>query len=265
MLPPGVKEPFAAATVMPRKKDVEGNWTERRVCGDYRPHNDKTVPDKYPMPIAAELFADLGGNARFSTLDLRMGYHQIRIRVGNQNKLAFWGHDDIYMPLRTPFGPKNAPALFQRLMDRELRQLREVARAFIDDTIVHLRGFEAHLEALRAVFEQLRKYNIMVHPKKIRILFPEIPFLGHLVNPVGLKPQEVKVAAIQRIPYLTSVTALKQLLGIINYYRRFLKGCSVIARPLNNLLKKDVEFPGGAAGGVQDGDRPAESDAVRGA
>src|SRR3569833_1878423 len=169
------------------------------------------------------------------------------------------------MPLRTPFGPKNAPALFQRLMDRVLRQLREVARAFIDDTIVHSRGFEAHLEALCAVFEQLRKYNIKVHPKKIRILFPEIPFLGHLVNPVGLKPQEVKVAAIQRIPYPTSVTALKQLLGIINYYRRFLKGCSVIARPLNNLLKKDVEFPGGAAGGVQDGDRPAESDAVRGA
>ncbi|GAQ91134.1 putative transposon-encoded protein with retrovirus polyprotein and reverse transcriptase domain [Klebsormidium nitens] len=233
------------------------------------------------MPVADELFDDLGGSDCFSTLDLRMGYHQIRIREGDQWKLAFWGHDDIYMPLRTPFGPKNAPALFQRLMDRVLRQLREVARAFIDDTIVHSRGFEEHLEALRAVFEQLRKYNIKVHPKKIRILFPEIPFLGHLVNPVGLKPQELKprkynikvhpkkirilfpeipflgnlvnpvglkpqelkVAAIQRIPYPTSVTALKQLLGIINYYRRFLKGCSVVARPLNNLLKKDVEFP----------------------
>jgi hypothetical protein len=91
---------------MPRKKDAEGNWTERRVCGDYRPHNYKTVPDKYPMPIADELFDDLGGSDRFSSLDLRMGYHQIRIREGDQYKLTFWGHDDIYMPLRTPYGPR---------------------------------------------------------------------------------------------------------------------------------------------------------------
>jgi hypothetical protein len=220
-LPPGVNHPFVAQTVMPRKKDAEGNWTERRVCGDYRPHNDKTVPDKYPMPIADKLFDDLGGSDRFSTLDLRMGYHQIRIRKGDQYKLAFWGHDDIYMPLRTPFGPKNAPALFQRLMNEVLRELRAVARAFIDDTIVHIKGFQAHLAALRAVFEKLRLYNIKVHPKKICILFPEIAFLGHMVHPIGLKPQEVKVAAIMQIPYPTSVTALKQLMGIINYYRKY--------------------------------------------
>jgi hypothetical protein len=67
-LPPEVNHPFVAQTVMPRKKDAEGNWTERRVCGDYRPHNDKTMPDKYPMPIADELFDDLGGSDRFSTL-----------------------------------------------------------------------------------------------------------------------------------------------------------------------------------------------------
>ena len=242
-LPPGVKEPNCAPTVMPRKKDAEGNWTERRICGDYRRHNDKTVPDKYPMPVADELFDDLGGSDCFSTLDLRMGYHQIRIRDGDQWKLAFWGHDDIYMPLRTPFGPKNAPALFQRLMDRVLRELREWVRAFIDDTIIHTKGFAKHMEAFRATLTQLRKYNIKVHPKKIRILFPEIPFLGHMVNPVGLKPQELKVAAIQRIPYPTNVTALKQLLGIIGYYRRFLQGCSTVARPLNDLLKKDVDFP----------------------
>jgi putative transposase len=147
------------------------------------------------------------------------------------------------MPLRLPFGPKNGPAVFQRLMDEVLRHLREVARAFIDDTIVHTKGLQAHLVALRAVLEQLRRYNINVHPKKIRILFPEVAFLGHMVNPIGLKPQELKVAAIQRIPYPTSVTAMKQLLGIINYYRKFLKDCSQIARPLNDLLKKGIDFP----------------------
>jgi hypothetical protein len=227
---------------MPRKKELEGNWTETRICGDYGPHKEKTVPDRYPMPVADELFNDLGGSDCFSTLDLRMGYHQIRIREGDQYKLAFWGHDDLYMPLRLPFGPKNGPAVFQRLMDEVLRHLREVARAVIDDTIVHTKGFQAHLEALRAVLEQLRRYNIKVHPKKIRILFPKVAFLGHMVNPIGLKPQKLKVAAIQRIPYPTSVTAMKQLLGIINYYRKFLKDCSQIPRPLNDLLKKGIDF-----------------------
>jgi putative transposase len=229
---------------MPRKKDVEGNWTETRICArDYRPHNEKTVPDTYPMPVADELFDDLGGSDCFSTLDLRMGYHQIWIRDRDQYKLAFWGHDDLYMPLHLPFGPKNGPAVFQRLMDEVLRPLREVTRAFIDDTIVHTKGFQAHLVALRAVLEQLRRYNIKVHPKKIRILFPAVAFLGLMVNPIGLKPQELKVAAIQRIPYPTSVTAMKQLLGIINYYRKFLRDCSQIAPPLNDLLMKGIDFP----------------------
>jgi hypothetical protein len=147
------------------------------------------------------------------------------------------------MPLRTPFGPKNAPALFQRLMDEVLGELRAVPRAFIENNIVHTKGFQAHLAALRAVFKKLRLYKIKVHPKKIRILFQEIAYSGHIMNPIGLKPQEVRVAAIMRIPYPTSITALKQLMGIINYYRKFLKGCSMIARPLNDLLKKDVDFP----------------------
>jgi hypothetical protein len=242
-LPEGVTHPNATPVVMPKKKDVEGDWTETRICGDYRSHNKKTVPDKYPMPVADELFDDLGGSDCFSTLDLRMGYHQIRIREGDRYKLAFWGYDDPYMRLRLPFGPKKGPTVFQRLMDKVLRHLKEVARAFIDDTIVHTKRLQAHLVALRALVVQLRRCNIKVHLKKIRILFPEVAFLGHMVNPIGLKPQESKVAAIQRIPYPTSVTAMKQLIGIINYYRKFLKDCNQIARPLNDLLKKGIDFP----------------------
>jgi hypothetical protein len=116
------------------------------------------------------------------------------------------------MPMRTPFGSKNAPALFQRLMDEFVRELRAVARTFIDNTIVHTKGFQAHMAALPAVFEKLRLYKIKVHPKKIRIRFLEIAFSRQMVNPIHLKPQEVKVAAIMRIPYPTSVTALKHFL-----------------------------------------------------
>ena len=173
----------------------------------------------------------------------QMGYHQIRIRPGDEWKLAFWGHDDIYMPLRTPLWTQERAGVIPAAYGPSSQGVARSSTSLYRRYDCPLEGFVNHLKALTAVFIQLRKYNIKVHPKKIRILFPEIPFLGHLVNPIGLKPQEVKVAAIKRIPYPTNVTALKQLLGIINYYRRFLKGCSVIARPLNDLLKKDVEFP----------------------
>jgi hypothetical protein len=105
-LPPGVKHPFVAQTVMPQKKDAEGNWTKRRVCGDYRPHNDKTVPDKYVMPIADEWFDDLGGRDRFSTLDLRMGYHQIQIREGISTSWRFGATTTSTCPCAPPSVPR---------------------------------------------------------------------------------------------------------------------------------------------------------------
>jgi hypothetical protein len=157
---------------------LDGAARLRGLPATQRQNNARQVPH---ADCRRELFDNLGESDRFSTLDLRMGYHQIRIREGDQYNLAFWGHDDIYMPLRTPFGPENAPALFQRLMDEVLRELRAVARAFIDNTIVHTKGFQAHMAALRAMFEKLRLYVMKVHPKKIRILFPEIAFLGHMV------------------------------------------------------------------------------------
>jgi putative transposase len=119
---------YASATVMPTKKDVHGNYTDRWMCGDYHPINRQTKSDKYAMPTPKEIF-DVVGHARvLSTLDLRAGYHQLLIREEDRAKIAFWGinshnKDYLYQWKFLPFGLKNTPAEFERVMDRILAGL----------------------------------------------------------------------------------------------------------------------------------------------
>jgi hypothetical protein len=114
---------YASATVMPSKKDIYGNWTKKRMCGDYRRINKFTKSDHYAMPILEENFEAIGHTKVFSTLDLRSRYHQIRLREEDKEKTAFWdidkdGKDQLFQWKFLPFGLKNAPAEFQRVMDQ---------------------------------------------------------------------------------------------------------------------------------------------------
>ena len=143
---------YACATVMPAKKDILGNWTEKRMCGDYRPVNKKTKSDRYPMPTPEELFDAVGKARVFSTLDLRSGYHQLPLREEDRVKTAFWGIDDdgrdmLFHWKFLPFGLKNAPAEFQRVMDQVLKGL-PFARCYIDDVIIFSDTPEEHVKHL---------------------------------------------------------------------------------------------------------------------
>jgi len=139
---------YASATIMPAKKDVHGNYTDRRMCGDYRPINWQTKSDKYAMPTLEEIF-DVVGHARvFSTLDLRAGYHQLPIQEEDKVKTAFWGvnshgKDCLYQWKFLPFGLKNAPTEFQRVMDRILAGL-DFVRCYIDDIVVYSDTVKEH-------------------------------------------------------------------------------------------------------------------------
>jgi hypothetical protein len=242
-LPPGVNHPFVAQTVMPnkegRQRELDGAARLRGLPATQRQDSAGQVPD---------------ANCRRAVR--RSGGERPLLHAGPQDGVPpdpDQGGGPVQAGVLGPRRHLHAPAHPLRSQERAGAVPAADGRGPLGtagtgagvhrNTIVHTKVFQAHLAALRAVFEKLRLYNIKVHPKKICILFPEIAFLWHMVNPIGLKPQEVKVAAIMRIPYPTSVTALKQLMGIINYYRKFLKGCSMIARPLNDLLKKDVDFP----------------------
>ena len=180
---------YALATVMPAKKDVHGNYTDRRMCGDYRPINRQTKADRYAMPTPEEIF-DVVGHARiFSTLDLRVGCHQLPIRVSDKAKTTFWGvnshgKDCLYQWRFLPFGLKNAPAEFQRVMDRILAGL-DFVRCYIDDILVFSNTVGEHEIHLQIVFERLKAHGLRLHPGKCKFFHEDVEYLGHVIYPCG--------------------------------------------------------------------------------
>ena len=151
---------YACANVMLAKKDILGNWTKKRMCGDYQPVNKKTKSDRYPMPTPEELFNAVGKARVFSTLDLRSRYHQLPLRVEDQVKTSFWGMDDygkdsLFHWKFLPLGLKNVPVEFQCMMDQVLKGL-PFARCYIDDVIIFSGSPLKHVRHLQQVFERLR-------------------------------------------------------------------------------------------------------------
>jgi site-specific DNA-cytosine methylase len=229
---------FASPTVLPPKKDSEGKTVDWRMCGDYRELNAATISDKYPMPTPEEIFDALAGATLFSTLDLRQGFHQIKIEPSHRCRTAFWAGSKLYEWLYMPFGLKNAPAKFQRCMDEALRGVN-CARCYIDDVIIFSRSFEEHLEHIQLVFNALRKAGLTCHPGKCLFGVDFVMYLGHEVRPGTLGPQIAKVAALDALPIPKNISDLRTFLGLASYYRKFIPGFSTIAQPLNSLLRKE--------------------------
>jgi hypothetical protein len=196
---------WAAPVTMPPKKDENGNWTLKRPCVDYRALNSRTPTDHYPLPTPEEIFDALADSTVFTTLDLRMGYHQIRIAEEDCCKTAFWCLDGLHEWTVVPFGLKNAPPFFQRVMDQTLVREKHCARCFIDDVIIFSRDLEYHKQHLRQVLGRLREKGVKCHPSKMRVGFPDVDYLGHKVVPSGTAPMTVKVEAIVKMPPPTNV------------------------------------------------------------
>jgi hypothetical protein len=161
---------YASATVMLSKKDIYGNWTEKRMCRDYRRINKFTKSDRYAMPTPEENFEAIGHAKVFSTLDLRSRYHQIGLREEDKEKTAFWRIDtddkDRLCQWRfLPFGLKNAPAEFQRVIDRIFSGL-EFVKCYIDDIMVFSISEKKHRAHLIEVFVRLRLHGLKLHPDK---------------------------------------------------------------------------------------------------
>jgi hypothetical protein len=222
---------------MPLKKDEHGNWTAKRPCGDYRPVNRVSLTDHYQLPTPEEIFDALYGSTWFTTLDLRWGYHQVKVAEEDCCKTAFWGPDGLYEWVVMPFGLKNAPAFFQRIINSTLRACRDFARCYIDDVIVYSKSFEEHFTHLRATFARICKKGVKLHPKKLKLAMPSVPYLGHEIVSNRTAPQQAKVDAIVNMPAPHGVTELRDILGSVNYYRKFIKKCSHICAPLHRLLQ----------------------------
>ena len=235
---------FASPTVLPPKKNELGEIVDWRMCGDYRELNLITLTDPYPLPTPEEIFDCLGGARYFSILDLRQGFHQIPIEPTHCHRTAFWGGSDLYEWIYMPFGVKNAPAKFQRVMDEVLKGIH-FARCYIDDVIIFSTSFEDHLKHVGEVLRTLRKAGLKCHPGKSTFAVQEVLYLGHWIKPNTLMPFAAKVEAIDKMPPPTNVSELRTFLGLASYYRKFIPNFSTKAYPLNQLLRNDVPWAWG--------------------
>jgi len=216
---------WGAPVLFAKKKDGA-----LRLCIDYRKLNRATVKNKYPMPRIDDLFDQLKGSRCFSKIDLRSGYHQLRVREEDIPKTAFrtrYGH---YEFLVMPFGLTNAPAIFMDLMNRIFREfLDRFVVVFVDDILIYSPSEEEHEEHLRVVLELLRAHRLYAKFGKCEFWLGEVKFLGHVVSGEGVSVDTSKVEAVQDWAQPKSVFEIRSFLGLAGYYRRFVKDFSRLA------------------------------------
>jgi hypothetical protein len=232
------KSPYGAPILFVKKKDGT-----LRMCIDYRALNKITIKNKYPLPRIDEMLDRLRGAKIFTKIDLRSGYHQVRIHADDIEKTGFntrYGH---YEYLVLPFGLTNAPATFMHLMNSVFADFLDVfVIVFLDDILIFSRSVEEHTEHVRKVLQRLREHQLYANTKKCDFFQESITFLGHVVSGEGISMEPAKVKAIRDWPVLQSVEDVRSFLGLAGYYRRFVHSFSHIAAPLSNLLRNQVLF-----------------------
>ncbi|XP_058816748.1 uncharacterized protein LOC131680031 [Topomyia yanbarensis] len=195
----------APVWVVPKKPDASGEKKFRMVI-DYRKVNEKTIPDKYPMPEIGYVLDQLKGQKYFTTLDLASGFHQIKMREKDIEKTAFAINNGKYEFTRMPFGLKNAPAIFQRAIDDVLRDhIGKICYVYIDDVIVFGKTLNEHLKNLKIILETRNNANLKIQLDKCEFLHSEIEFLGFVIGAEGIKPNTKKIEVINRLLLLLCI------------------------------------------------------------
>ena len=230
--------PWGAPVLFVKKKD-----DTLRMCIDYRGLNKVTIRNRYPLPRIDDLFDQLEGARVFSKIDLRTGYHQLRVRASDIPKTAFLTRYGSFEFLVMPFGLTNAPAVFMDLMNRVFRPfLDQFVIVFIDDILIYSRSEVEHEEHLRLVLQMLRDHQLFAKFTKCEFWLPEVRFLGHVISGDGIAVDPAKVEAVLDWEQPASVTEIRSFLGLAGYYRKFIQDFSRIATPLTHLTKKGVQF-----------------------
>ncbi|GBN46857.1 Retrovirus-related Pol polyprotein from transposon opus, partial [Araneus ventricosus] len=232
------ESPYASPVVLVPKPNGR-----MRLCVDFRKLNATTIADTYPLPRMDDLLTEAKSTAYMSTLDLKSGYHQIKVHEADQDKTAFICPFGTYKYLRMPFGLRNAPATFQRLIDRFRAGLKNVfALSYLDDIIILSETFDQHINDLQIVFERLSLFKLHANREKCHFACDRVKYLGHWITANGIEVDQEKVSAIQKIPVPTNVKEAQSFLQTCSWFRRYVPNFANIARPLSNLTKKNIQW-----------------------
>lgn len=190
-----------------------------------------------------QILDKLGRSMYFTTLDLAKGFYQVEVHQDDIAKTAFsceFGH---YEYTRLPMGMKNAPATFQRLMNDALKDyIGRICFCYMDDIIIFSSSLEEHIISLKKIFRRFKELNLMIQLDKCEFLKRETKFLGHIISEQGVKPSPAKVDAIRKFPIPSTAKEIKSFLGLVGFYRKFIKDFAKIAKPMTLCLKRDIKI-----------------------
>ncbi|KAK1594300.1 hypothetical protein QYE76_017694 [Lolium multiflorum] len=235
--------PCAVPVILVPKKD--GTW---RMCVDCRAINNITIRYRHPIPRLEDMLDELSGAAVFTKIDLRSGYHQIRMKEGDEWKTAFKTKFGLYEWLVMPFGLTNAPSTFMRLMNHVLRDfIGKFVVVYFDDILIYSRNESDHIIHIRHVLQVLHDSKLYGNLEKCTFCKDKVIFLGYVVSKHGVEVDVSKIEAIQNWPTPMNVSQVRSFHGLAGFYRRFVPNFSTIAAPLNELTKKGVAFEWGVA------------------
>ncbi len=230
--------PWSFPVVLVRKKD--GGW---RFCGDYRKLNAITKKDVYTLPRIDDLLDSLRERQYFTLIDLRSSFWQIEVAPEDREKTAFTTHLGTFQFVRMPFGLTNAPATSQRLMDKLQGGLKwNTLYGLLDDSLIATNTFEERVQSIAEFLQRLRTAGLTAKEEKCHFVKRELPFLGQLISPDGLKTAPGKIEAIRNYPVLQNVTEVRRFMGMINWYRNFIPNVAQTLEPIVDLTRKGVQW-----------------------
>jgi hypothetical protein len=190
------------------------------------------------MPIIDEILDELAGSKFFTKMDMRSGYHQVRMLPQDEYKTAFKTHHGHYQFKVMPFGLTNAPATFQCIMNHVLSPfLRKFVMVFLDDILIYSATMEEHIDHVQQVLETLRAHKLYLKQSKCSFAQSSLEYLGHIISDTGVATDPSKIQAMINWPIPATMTELRAFLGLTGYYRKFVKNYGIIAKSLTNLLR----------------------------
>ena len=239
----GVVEPcnseYASQVIVTRKK-----CGTPRICIDYRKINKKVVKDRFPLPLIEDQLDKLQDAKLFTTIDLKNGFFHVAVEKSSRKYTAFVTHRGHFQFLKVPFGLCNSPAVFQRFVNSVFQDLirKDIVLPYMDDLIIPAKDEKSAIQRLQEVFQKASEYGLTINMKKCQFIKRSVEFLGHRIEDGKLYPSEFKTKAVKNFPDPKTIKQVQSFLGLTGYFRKFIEGYSIIAKPLSDLLKGDRRF-----------------------